>query len=622
MINALLVDDDTELSELTRVYFGDSSDIRISTASHVQSALSMHTEHRYDVIVSDLKMPGMDGIELLKKIRGSGDTTPFILFTGSGREFAVIAALNQGADFYIRKGGDPQTQFAELDHAIRNACRRHHTEVALANSEYLQSEIIDFLPDATFAIDKNQRIIAWNKAIEKMTGVPSKEMIGRDSSAYAIAFYGKNRPLLANLVLEPATDIESLGYTGMKRDGPQLISETSAARPNGKDVTLWKIATPLYNDVGELSGAIESIRDITEFRHIRVTHQETQDKFRKLSNILPILYFEFDTSGKSRFANDISIELFGYTREEIEQGIELTEIICPSDLERAFAHIRRVYANELVSGADYTFIRRDGSELTLMVYITAIQGEAGKEPVGFRGLAIDNTERRMAEEAIFIAHRKLTLLYSITRHDVLNKLTVLQGYLDLLNQQLTDPVQKEFVAMGLGASETIRQQIAFTKDYEEVGVKTATWQSVNQTITTARYALGSSLEGPLIEIDPSVNGLSIYSDPLLQKVFLNLFENTVQHSGKKEPAIRIAMERNGSSLTISVADNGVGVPDEDKEQIFSRGFGKRTGFGLFLAREILTITGLGIRERGVPGKGANFEIIVPRGAYRIEPNRS
>ena len=163
----------------------------------------MIEDGKYDAIISDYQMPEKDGIQFLTLIRRSGKDIPFILFTGRGREDVVIQAINNGADFYIQKGGDPRSQFAELTHKLKIAVDRrtkadeilqkniqleeinsrleraedelrknldevNKKKTELAESREKLQQIIKFLPDPTFAIDNGGRVIAWNKAIEKL----------------------------------------------------------------------------------------------------------------------------------------------------------------------------------------------------------------------------------------------------------------------------------------------------------------------------------------------------------------------------------------------------------------------------------------------------------------------
>lgn len=128
----------------------------------------------------------MDGITFLKKTRKISGLIPFILFTGRGREVVVIEAINNGADFYLQKNGEPVSQFAELAHKIHLAIQKKRAEASIRDHERREADIINFLPDATFAIDIHGVVIAWNRAIEEMTGVSAAEMLGKGNYEYSI----------------------------------------------------------------------------------------------------------------------------------------------------------------------------------------------------------------------------------------------------------------------------------------------------------------------------------------------------------------------------------------------------------------------------------------------------
>ncbi|HSQ93993.1 MAG TPA: ATP-binding protein, partial [Methanoregula sp.] len=119
-----------------------------------------------------------------------------------------------------------------------------------------------------------------------------------------------------------------------------------------------------------------------------------------------------------------------------------------------------------------------------------------------------------------------------------------------------------------------------------------------------------------ITASDSCSGIEIYADLMLEKVFFNLIENSVRHGGQVSE-ITLAAQDTGEQLVLRYQDNGAGIPAKEKDEIFTQGYGKNTGFGLFLVREILAITGITIRETGTFGRGASFEIIVPEGKYRI-----
>ena len=266
MISVLFVDDEPALLEITRLYLEKSGSITVETCRSALEALGILKNRQFDVIVSDYEMPLMDGIMFLKILRAEGNDTPFLIFTGKGREHVVIDALNNGADYYLQKGGDPKAQFTELSHMIEQAFQRRNVEQNLKASEKLLVEIINFLPDATFAIDTTGAVISWNKAMEEMTGINADSIMGKGNYAYSIPFYGTRRPILIDLITKPDDEVRQKYYSIMKREGDMLIAETERAKPKGKTSVLWAKATPLYNPKGEIIGAIESIRDISEFR--------------------------------------------------------------------------------------------------------------------------------------------------------------------------------------------------------------------------------------------------------------------------------------------------------------------------------------------------------------------
>ena len=143
------------------------------------------------------------------------------------------------------------------------------------------------------------------------------------------------------------------------------------------------------------------------------------------------------------------------------------------------------------------------------------------------------------------------------------------------------------------------------------------WQRLNEVIGQSRVTLPVEKIGIVV----NVQDIWIYADLLLEKVFYNLFENSLRH-GEHVTAISLSCRKNGRELVLTYEDNGIGISPEDKSRLFTCGFGKHTGLGLFLIREILGITGISIAETGEPGKGARFEIHVPEGSYRFMEGRT
>jgi CheY-like chemotaxis protein len=178
VISILYVDDEPDLLSIGKIFLERGGQFSVATLTSAPAALEALKNTTYDAIISDYQMPVMNGIDFLKQVRASGNTIPFIIFTGRGREEIVIQALNEGADFYLQKGGEPVSQFTELEHKIRQAVQQRLAEASIRDLLRREADIINFLPDATFAIDTNGVVIAWNQAMEKMTGVRSAGIIG------------------------------------------------------------------------------------------------------------------------------------------------------------------------------------------------------------------------------------------------------------------------------------------------------------------------------------------------------------------------------------------------------------------------------------------------------------
>jgi signal transduction histidine kinase len=225
---------------------------------------------------------------------------------------------------------------------------------------------------------------------------------------------------------------------------------------------------------------------------------------------------------------------------------------------------------------------------------------------------LEIVERRKAEEAIRVANKKLNLLSSITRHDILNQLTALLIFLDFSREKTTDPEMAGFIDKCLQASSNIQTQIEFSRDYQDLGVQSPVWQNLNAVCRRAiPEHTGIAVIHPPADLD-------VFADPLLEKVFYNLYDNAMRH-GEHVTAIAIGYTPapEGKGVTITVEDNGAGVSPDMKGRIFQRGVGKNTGLGLFLTREILTLTNITVDETGEPGHGARFEIRVPKEGCRF-----
>lgn len=327
----------------------------------------------------------------------------------------------------------------------------------------------------------------------------------------------------------------------------------------------------------------------------------------------------FDNTGSATIiiADDTSIilanqkwaELSGFPRDD-NIGRSWTGYIHPEDLARMrkYHGDRRQDPGNAPREYAFRLVDKAGNVHYCLVSVVMIPGTRNSIAA-----VVDISDQKRVEQAIELANRKLNLMNSITRHDILNTVTGLIGCVDMA-KATTSPEERMSLLNDIrDLSRIVQGQIAFTKEYQEVGVRLPVWQHAHEVVT--RILPNFTNSG--LQIIPDLENVEIYADPLLEKVFYNLVDNAIRY-GETITTITYSFRMAGEDLVILCEDDGVGVPPGEKARIFERGVGKNTGMGLFLTREILGITGITITETGDWKKGARFEIRVPRGMYRLE----
>ncbi len=354
--------------------------------------------------------------------------------------------------------------------------------------------------------------------------------------------------------------------------------------------------------------------------------QEIWERYHVLTDIIPLGAFRLGPGPEYAVhsANRMLARMLGYDSEDAVIGIPARNIM--NNPAHWLEIEKDLVRNKTITGRELQLRQKEGSEIFVSLHARAVSA-SDLQIAWIDGIAEDITERKVLEvemhyhttelnryaSSLTLANKKLNLLSSITRHDILNQLTALVGYLELMDEDSRDPKIRKYIDAEKRIADTIRKQIQFTRDYQDLGIQSPLWLNVKKIIETVTAPLPLS-NGTLMI---SIENISIYADPLLEKVFYNLVENALRH-GKEVSRITFSSVIQGDSITIVCEDNGEGIPEEFKEAIFNRQHFKNTGFGLFLSREILGITGLSIRETGKPGKGGRFEITVPTGYFRID----
>ena len=316
------------------------------------------------------------------------------------------------------------------EETLQRALEKEKAETALRESEELLGDLIDFLPDATFVIDRNRKVVIWNKAIEELSGIKAKNILGKGDYEYALPFHRKRRPLLIDLCTE-SNNVIARYYSSFKKSGTRLTAEFFVPGTARNGAHLWAIAQPLYDRDGALIGAIESMRDVTERR-------EAEEKFASAFKLSPfVLSISSAEDGRYLEVSDSFYTISGYTREEVigHTAFEINIWADTKDRERIMKMLREkghVHNEELL-------FRAKNGEIRTMLFSAEIVVITGKPCL--LAVNVDITERKQQQE--IIKRQNEELLASNEEFEAMNEeLIKSQKELIIAHQLLQQSEQK------------------------------------------------------------------------------------------------------------------------------------------------------------------------------------
>jgi PAS domain S-box-containing protein len=477
----------------------------------------------------------------------------------------------------------------------RDITERKKAEAALGQSEMRYHELFELGGEAVFLIDNETgRLLEANAAASEMYGYTHAELMEMNNT---------------DLSAEPEDTRE---VTTASPEGSVVVPLRYHRK---KDGAVFPVE---INGRFFLSGArsvhVAAIRDITLRKRAEATLRESNERFKTVMDSLDAFVYVADMkTHEILFINQTGRNIWGDVVGKrcwniIQNGQTGPCSFCTNDklldedgdpADVIIWEIRNTVNRHWYECRDRAIRWTDGRIVRLEI-------------------STDITDRKRAEDALVRVNNKLNLLSGITRHDILNQLTALRAYIDLSSEHTTDEVVLEFIKKEMMIANVIDRQISFTRDYHKLGVMAPVWQNIADIIEWARQ----SLLVRNVDIRTEFSDLEVFADPLLEKVFYNLMDNALRYGGEKMTTIRFFLQESDDALIICCEDDGTGIAGENKELIFNRGYAHNTGLGLFLSREILGITDSSIVETGVFGRGARFEIRVPKGSYRFNGTRN
>ena len=473
-------------------------------------------------------------------------------------------------------------------------------ENALRESEERYRAIYDQSPIAIELYDATGALVHVNPACLNLFGVKNMQVLG-GFSLFA-------DPNISNEQKTKLHQREMVQY-----QGPFDFEKVKALDlyPTSREGIIWLdvLITPLGNREVPVTGFLVQIQDITERNKVGVNLRETNEYLNNLFDYANAPIITWDPGFHITRFNHAFERLTGRSQDEVLE--KTLDFLFPDETRNAsMALIQKAVSGERMETVEIPILTKDGNIRTVIWNSANVLDPEGRT-ISTIAQGTDITERKQALDALFQTNNKLNMLNNITRHDILNQLMGLQTYLELSKMDVIDPVFLNYIQKEEQAAETIQWMIEFTRDYQDIGGQGPKWHILSDTISTAI----SQLKPPNVEINVAANRLEIFADPLMEKVFYNLMENSLRH-GEHVTRMDFSLKETENGLILTYSDNGVGVSVEDKKKLFVKGFGKHTGLGLFLSKEILSITGITITENGEPGKGVQFEMTVPKGAWR------
>jgi PAS domain S-box-containing protein len=541
--------------------------------------------------ISQDQAAGMQCNEVVHGSKTPPDNCPHTMLLKDGlRHESEIHENNLGGDFLITTSPltDASGNLIGSVHVARDITERRRAEMALKEKTEELDQYFSTSLDLFCIADTQGYFRRLNPQWEKSLGYTLAELEGKRFLDFV---HSDDLPATLAAIANLSSQKEVLDFTNRyrNRDGTYRWIE-------------WRSFPK-----GDLIFA--AARDITDRKRMEEALRESEERYRTIIENIQDVYFHFDKESNLVMASPSAAPTFGYASVAEMMGIPASSFWRdPGARVQMIESMRR--NGGFVQDWETEFVRRDGT-----VFWASISGHLHTDKhgryQGKEGIIRDITERKKLDEALQQALKKLNMLSSITRHDILNQITGLRTYLEMSREDLEGTPFAEFVEKEDQAAAAIQRQIEFTKFYQDIGVNAPRWQDAAGVIREAVVEFPPAGT----EIHIGVANLEIFADPLIVKVFFNLMENSLRH-GERVSRMAFTSHETDAGLIITYRDNGVGISADDKKKLFRRGFGKHTGLGLFLSREILAITGMTITENGEPGTGVLFEIAVPKSAYR------
>jgi len=659
----LVEDSEHEHIALDRAFRRSSIACRVSYCVRAEAALQAlaETPDAFDVVVSDFKLPGLSGVELYKEAKRLGIQKPFIIMSGFGSEKMAEDVLQDGLVEYLVK--DQEQRYLEvLPVLIRESLRKHNDRVArskmeeaLRNSERRLADIINFLPDAVFAIDLEGKIIIWNRTAEELTGIKAEQMLGKGDYEYALPFYGERRPLLIDLVFKRSEAVER-HYPLLRREGDTIRGEAYTRSARRGEAYLFGVAAPLYDSDGRIIGAIETVRDITERKHDEEALIESEQKLKSVVDGSPIPLFVIAKDHTITFWNHAIAELTGISSENaigccqpwcamgMDERPSMADLLLDGQPQRIVEICKGVCGKSRLIPDAYEVTEffpamgREKESKWLYMCAVTIKDSRGNV-IGAMQTMVDVTSRKLMEDELLKAQKleSIALLAGGIAHDYNNVLTSIMGNISLA-KLLTQPGDRIYERLEAAEQASVRARnmtkrlITFARGGAPVKRPVCVDKVVHEA---AELALSGSRCSCEYQIPEDVWQIEVDEGQVCQalgNIIINADQQMPDGGNILVSCENVQIETDellpleqGRYVRIDVEDHGAGIPEECLRKVFDPYFTTREsgkGLGLTLAYSVAKRHAGHIAVKSRIGEGAVFSIYLPASQSAVLADKS
>lgn len=429
-------------------------------------------------------------------------------------------------------------------------------------------------------VDLADGSLTWSDEVYRIHGVPVGEPIELEE---AIDFYHPDD----RAIIETAFD-------RLTEEGEPYDLELRIVTPSGRTRWVRAIGDPRLDDTGDVVGALGLFQEITERKEYEIALESTREELRKIIDLVPDLVFVKNRDGEYLLANEATAEAYGKTPDEIE-GRSEADIIPNAEDSAEFRQddLEVIESGEPKTIGEETLTTAAGETRILQtVKIPYKVPETGEDAV--LGYARDVTELKEYERTLEQQRDSLTLLNQVVRHDIRNQLMVVESYTELLEDSLPDDQSRTYARTVIGAAKQATEITETAKDVTDVLLQIGadrTPMSLRDELSGQIEKIRSDQDRATVSVDGPIPDVTVLADDLLESVFRNLLTNAVVHNDKEVAEIEVSTRIVADSVRVSIADNGPGIADRHKEQIFQEGEkgleSGGSGIGLYLVKTLV-----------------------------------